>query len=215
MTRHFSTSLRAAVGAISLVSASAVPAFAQDVAAKTKVPTPKANAAGMTAEKAAPTIANAAMRGDLAAVRALLASSKATVNVAQGDGMTALHWAAERGDVAMAQLLIKSGAKLTSVTRIGSYTPLHIAAQSGRGEVVRALLAAGAEPNARTIGGSTALHFAATSSSADAVSALLEFKADPNAREKEWGQTPLMFAANMSGEHESSGSDQGVGEGQG
>ena len=49
-------------------------------------------------------VANAAMQDDTTAVRKLLASG-ADVNVAQGDGMTALHWAAERGDLAMANVL--------------------------------------------------------------------------------------------------------------
>ena len=46
-------------------------------------------------------VADAAMKGDLATVRALI-SRGANVNAPQGDGMTALHWAAERGDSAMA-----------------------------------------------------------------------------------------------------------------
>ena len=47
-------------------------------------------------EDAAP-VAAAAMRQDPAAVRALLKDGK-DVNAAQGDGMTALHWAAMHGD---------------------------------------------------------------------------------------------------------------------
>ena len=192
MTKPFTSSLAATLGMLSLITASAT---AQDVMAKTKVPA-KASAKDMSAEKAAPTLANAAMRGDIAAVRAMLLTSKSSINVAQGDGMTALHWAADRGDLAMAQLLIKSGANITVTTRLGGYTPLHVASQQGRGDVVRVLLVAGADPNATTLGGSTALHYASESSSPEAVTALLEFKANPNAREREWGQTPLMYAAN-------------------
>ena len=44
-------------------------------------------------------VADAVMRGDTAAVRALLAQ-KADVNVTQGDGATALHWAVYREDLA-------------------------------------------------------------------------------------------------------------------
>ncbi|MEX2152651.1 MAG: ankyrin repeat domain-containing protein, partial [Gemmatimonadaceae bacterium] len=40
-------------------------------------------------------VADAAMKGDIAAVRALIARG-ANVNAPHGDGMTALHWAAER-----------------------------------------------------------------------------------------------------------------------
>lgn len=197
MTNFTSSSIAKTLGVLSLVSLSSASLLAQDVASKTRVPTgTQASSKDMTAEKAAPTLANAAMRGDLTAVRSLLATSKGSLNVAQGDGMTALHWAADRGDLAMTQALLKAGAKVSATTRLGGYTPLDIAAQQGRAEVVRALLAAGADPNATTVGGSTALHYAAESSSPDAVAALLEYKANPNAREREWGQTPLMYAAN-------------------
>ena len=47
-------------------------------------------------------VADAAMKGDIESVRSLLRSG-ADVNAAQGDGMTALHWAAVRNDVAMAE----------------------------------------------------------------------------------------------------------------
>lgn len=197
MTYFTSSGIKKTLGVLSLVSLSSASLLAQDVASKTRVPAgTQASAKDMTAEKAAPALANAAMRGDIATVRSLLATSKGSLNVAQGDGMTALHWAADRGDLAMTQALLKAGAKVSATTRLGGYTPLDIAAQKGKGDVVRALLVAGADPNATTIGGSTALHFAAESSSPEAVAALLEFKANPNAREKEWGQTPLMYAAN-------------------
>ncbi|MCH7892499.1 MAG: ankyrin repeat domain-containing protein, partial [Gemmatimonadetes bacterium] len=39
-------------------------------------------------------VADAAMRGEIETVRSLLREG-ADVNAAQGDGMTALHWAAE------------------------------------------------------------------------------------------------------------------------
>ena len=50
-------------------------------------------------------VADAAMLGDVEAVRSLLRAG-ADVNEAQGDGMTALHWAAERADEPMATLLL-------------------------------------------------------------------------------------------------------------
>ncbi len=146
-------------------------------------------------ERVVTSLADAAMRGEMSTVRTLIAQ-KANVNAAQGDGMTALHWAADRGDAAMTELLLRAGAKVSATTRIGANTPLHVAARNGRAAVVKALLAAGADPNALTVGGATALHLAAASSSADAVAALIAKKADINAREFEWGQTPLMFAAN-------------------
>jgi uncharacterized protein len=140
-------------------------------------------------------VADAAMRADKDAVRTLLKQG-ADVGAAQGDGMTALHWAAERGDAALADMLLYAGANVAAVTRVGQYTPLHLASKGGSATVVRALLKAGASPAAKTTNtGVTALHLAAASGSAEVVQLLLERGADPNAREAEWGQTPLMFAA--------------------
>lgn len=56
------------------------------------------------------------MRGDAAAVRALLAKGS-DVNGAQGDGMTALHWVVSRGDVALATLLLRAKANVKATTR--------------------------------------------------------------------------------------------------
>ena len=47
-------------------------------------------------------VADAVMRGDTAAVRALL-KTKADVNATQADGATALHWAVYREDLATAE----------------------------------------------------------------------------------------------------------------
>lgn len=140
-------------------------------------------------------VADAAMRGDSEAVRSLLREG-ADVSAAQGDGMTALHWAAERGSVEMAEMLVYAGAHLEAVTRLGDYTPLHLASKGGHGSVVLTLVEAGCDAHAITsTGGATPLHFAAASGSAEAVTALLEHGADVNAKESVWGQTPLMFAA--------------------
>jgi ankyrin repeat protein len=140
-------------------------------------------------------IADAAQRGDLDAVRALVRSG-ADVNAAQGDGMTALHWAADRGDLELARVVLFAGANVEAGTRIGRYTPLHLAARQARREVAEALLAAGADPMARsTNSGATPLHLAAGSGDPGVVSAMLERGGDPNAVEGAWGQTPLIFAA--------------------
>ncbi|MYA12585.1 MAG: hypothetical protein F4087_15465 [Gemmatimonadetes bacterium] len=153
--------------------------------------------AGALLASARPTdspVADAAMRGDIAAVRELLADG-ADVNAAQGDGMTALHWAAERGDPDLARMLLYAGAAIEPVTRIGFYTPLHVAARSGNGAVATLLLDAGADASAIAGAGTTPLHLAAAAGSAELVTALTERGADPNALEAVWAQTPLIFAA--------------------
>ncbi len=140
-------------------------------------------------------VADAAARGDLSTVQDLLRNG-ADVNTAQGDGMTALHWAAERGDLKLAEVLVYSGANVNAGTRIGRYTPLHLASRGGHGDVVLALLRAKANPNATTTNsGVTPLHLAAVAGEADVVAALLRSGADANAKEASWGQTPLIFAA--------------------
>ena len=140
-------------------------------------------------------VVDAAARGASETVRQLLRGG-ADVNAAQGDGMTALHWAAERGDADLAKILIYAGGNVNAGTRIGHYTPLHIASRKGRVDVVRALLAANADAHATTSNsGVMPLHLAAASGNPDAVTALLDAGADINAREGAWGQTPLIFAA--------------------
>lgn len=139
-------------------------------------------------------VADAAMRGDLQAVRALVRQGS-DVNAPQGDGMTALHWAAQRGDAAVAGVLLSAKASVTATTRIGSYTPLHVAAQAASATVVKALLAARADARALTAEGITALHLAAVGGDTTVIAALLRAGADVNATEPAWGQTPLMVAA--------------------
>ncbi len=130
-------------------------------------------------------VADAAMRGDASAVRALLQRG-ADVNAAQGDGMTALHWAAEHGDHDLAAVLLESGANPGAETRIGRHTPLHVAAQGGHHLVVRTLLqnkAGKAGVNTTTTTGAAPLHFAAASGSSETVTILLDSGADVNVRE--------------------------------
>jgi ankyrin repeat protein len=139
-------------------------------------------------------VADAAMRGDLAAVRVLVQQGR-DVNVPQADGMTALHWAARRGDATMAQLLLRAKASVRAVTRVGGFTPLHVAAEAGQAAVLGVLLGAGADARARAADGTTSLHLAALAGNADAITALVARGADANAAEPGWGQTPLMLAA--------------------
>jgi ankyrin repeat protein len=139
-------------------------------------------------------VADAAMDGNRDAVKALLKQA-ADVNAAQGDGMTALHWAAMKNDADLVQTLLYAGANAKATTRIGAYTPLLLAAKSGNADVIEPLAKAGADVNAATSNGTTALMFAAASGNVAAVQALLERGADVNARESVRGLTPAMFAA--------------------
>ena len=81
------------------------------------------------------------MRGDTAAVRALLAQ-KADVNATQGDGATALHWAVYRADVATADLLIQAAPIAKAANREG-VTPLSLAGLNGNAAIIESAAESG------------------------------------------------------------------------
>ena len=139
-------------------------------------------------------VAAAAQSRDVAAVRTLLKQG-ADVNAAQGDGMTALHWAALNGETELVSMLLYAGANWRAMTRLGGYLPIHLAAHAGAAPIVELLLNAGADVGVRTSTGATALMLAAASGNAKAVDVLLARGAEINATENAHGQTALMFAA--------------------
>jgi uncharacterized protein len=141
-------------------------------------------------------VANLAMQGDRDGIRALL-KQKVDVNAAQGDGMTALHWAAMKNDVAMAEILLAAGADVKATTRVEALTPLALAASNGSAAVMAVLLKVGANPNLANDLGTTPLMLAAASGNVDAVKALLTAGADVNVKEQKHGQTAVMFAAGL------------------
>jgi ankyrin repeat protein len=139
-------------------------------------------------------VADAASRGDREAVKALLKKA-ADVNAAQGDGMTALHWAAMNGDVELAEMLVYAGANVRATTRLGTYTPLYLASQQGHARVIQALVKAGADVKAGTPNGTMPLMVAAASGDVDSVRTLLDNGAEINGRDGVRWQTPVMYAA--------------------
>ncbi len=141
-------------------------------------------------------LADAAMRGDIDAVRSQLEGG-ADVNVDQGDGMTALHWAAHKDNLEMARLLLDAGADVERGTRLGSIVPLFLAATNGSASMIEMLVDAGADANATNELGTTVLMKAAASGSVDAVTHLLDNGASLDVRERAREQTALMFAAGL------------------
>ena len=139
-------------------------------------------------------VAEAAMKRDREAVRALLKNGE-DVNAAQGDGMTALHWASRNGDLELTQMLLFAGANVKATTRLGGYTPLLMAADQGHADVIAALVAGGSDVKAANALGTTPLMLAAASGNPQAVTILVENGAEIEATEKTFGQTALMFAA--------------------
>jgi uncharacterized protein len=138
-------------------------------------------------------VADAAEHRDLTVLRAIV--NKGSVNAAQSDGTTALHWAAHWSDAEMASLLLRAGGNAKTVNRFGA-TPLSEAAQAGSAAIVEALLSAGADPKTLTTDdGETVLMIAARAGHLDVVKLLVARGADVNAHENYKGQTALMWAA--------------------
>ena len=138
-------------------------------------------------------VADAAQKGDKAAVHALI-QQKADVNVAQADGATAIQWAAYRNDMDVADLLIAAGANVKTPNRDG-FTPLVLASINGSGPMISKLLAAGADVNERDPNQETPIMFAARNGNPVAIKVLVDHKADVNAKEKLRGTTALMWAS--------------------
>jgi uncharacterized protein len=138
-------------------------------------------------------VADAAMRGDQAAVRTLV-DQHADVNAPQADGATAVHWAVFRSDKQMLDVLLRAGANPKAANRDGA-TPLWLASVNGDAAIVAALLNAGADPNEHLPLGRTPLMEASRTGNVDTIKVLLDHGADINARETLRGTTPLMWAA--------------------
>jgi ankyrin repeat protein len=139
-------------------------------------------------------LAEAAQRGDAAAVSALLAAGGLDVDAPSRDGTPALHWAARAGDLEIAELLIGKGADVNAANRYG-IRPLHAALEAGDVALTRRLLAAGADAAARDRVGETPLMIAARVGDPELSAALLEHGAAVDARDEHFGQTALMVAA--------------------
>src|SRR5687768_11293740 len=136
-------------------------------------------------------VADAVMRGDVAAVRALI-QKKADVNAAQDDGATALHWAVYCDNVEVVDMLLRAGAK-PAANREGM-TPLAMAALYGNPQVVDRLLKSGGDAKALGPNGETMVMFAARNGNPDVIRLLVEAGANVNAREPVRGTTALMWA---------------------
>jgi uncharacterized protein len=140
-------------------------------------------------------LVQAARRGDLASVRALL-DDGADINAPYGDGTTALHWAAYRNDTGLTDLLVRRRALVNTANDNGA-TPLWVACSSDSTEVILRLLQAGANPNLALPSGETPLMTAARTGNIDAVRALLSHGANVNAAEARRSQTALMWAVSQ------------------
>jgi ankyrin repeat protein len=136
----------------------------------------------------------AARKGDTTAVRALIKQQPASVNAADADGTTPLHWATDVDDLATAEMLIRAGANVKAANRYG-VTPLYSAALHGNAAMIELLLKGGADVNAMLPEGETPLMTASRTGKVDAMRVLISHGANVNAVEKWKKQTAMMWAA--------------------
>jgi ankyrin repeat protein len=167
-------------------------------------------------------IHDAAGKGDLEKIKALLKDNPELISSKLDGSLTALHIAAMHNNKDVLQLLLTNKAEVNSRERNGA-TPLHIAAMMGNKEIVKLLLVNKADVNARDEYGATPLHLAAQKGKKavrpmhsaefttygsyrygtlettvepnykDVVELLLAYKADSNAKDNN-GVTPLYYA---------------------
>jgi ankyrin repeat protein len=123
---------------------------------------------------------DAARRGNLASMRALL-SNKANLNARESNGgQNALMWALSQRHAAVVDELVKGGADIHAGSKSG-FTPLMFAAQQDDVDSARILLRAGAKPNdAQPKTALTPLMIASAMGHTKAVDLLLDNGANPN-----------------------------------
>ncbi len=154
----------------------------------------------------------AAENGHAEIVEALLAHGADIDRTAGSSDFSALMYAAEQGHLDVVKALVKHGAALELRRSDSSATPsaeaesgqtaLMLAAHNWHLEVVKFLAASGADINARKTDGQTALIEAVSTrkrsriaKSKQVIIGLLNAGAAIDATDREWGWTPLMFAA--------------------
>ena len=130
---------------------------------------------------------NAAMQGDVADIRRLVASG-VDVNALLDGGQTALHTAAFRGEVGAIMELVKLGANIKAKSKKQGYTALHMAVGEGHLVAAKTLVLLSADIEAKAAeGGHTPLHVAADKGNVKMLKTLVELSADIEAKSDDKG----------------------------
>ena len=139
-------------------------------------------------------LVDAVKNNDKAATRSLLKAG-ANANASRPDGATALSWAAHWNNLETVDLLIRAGANVNAANDLG-VTPLWESCNNGNATMVEKLAGGrgGCQRNPPGYRRGGANEVRANTGSADAVKSLLAYKANVNAKEKQKGQTALMWA---------------------
>jgi ankyrin repeat protein/L-ascorbate metabolism protein UlaG (beta-lactamase superfamily) len=124
-------------------------------------------------------IHDAAMKGDLQKVKALLAQDSRLLDAEnEPSKKTPLHYAAQGGHRDVVEFLLDKGAQV-SRPNIAGETPLHYAIGLDSPDVANLLVSRGADVNARTTAGTTPLRAAALWGRLAVIKSLLDKGADP------------------------------------
>lgn len=158
-------------------------------------PARKAGEATATAAKLTEALTEAARKGDLNRVRALLDSGADADSHDPASGLGAIHAAAEHGRTEVVALLLDRGAQVNVARGFVRYTPLRAAiANKPQVEVVKLLLSRWADPNAPS-DHFTHLGGVAFLGDVEVARLLLDAKADVNSQRNAQKRTALMWAA--------------------
>ncbi len=138
-------------------------------------------------------IHDAARKGDLAKIKALVAKNPALVNDRDHQfGDTPLHDAVIGNYKDIVVFLLSKGADINSKDDNGA-TSLHKAALNNRTEMTAFLISKGANVKYRDMDGNTPLHWAAEAGKTGPAQVLLKNGADVNAKDDN-GDTPMKLA---------------------
>ena len=164
-----------------------------------QTPPPQASPSAQEPPAAEVSIHEAAMKGDLAAVKKLLEQNPALLEARDEDeGVTPLAYAAGFGRMEVLEFLVARGADVNARDARG-LSALHLTVYTGQLQALRYLLDKGADVKSRGPSGMGPLHFAARQRG-EIAGLLVERKADVGARD-DYGNTALILAV-REGAHE-------------
>jgi ankyrin repeat protein len=139
-------------------------------------------------------IHDAARKGDLAKVQALVKENPSLVSSTDKMGDTPLHLAAQNDRANVVEFLLANGADVNARNNNGSSTPLDLALSCiNHKDTLPLLLAHGADVNLKNSSGVTPMEATAMRGSKDDMAVLLAHGADVNAADVQ-GHTALIWA---------------------
>jgi ankyrin repeat protein len=102
-------------------------------------------------------IIKAAKKGDVTAIKSLLASDSSLIHARDSDGSTPLHCATWKGHQNVVSALLAAGADVNAVNQNEHWgtTPLHAAAHANQAAIAKMLLDQGADTKAKDMEGRT------------------------------------------------------------